>query len=186
MKRKIAIALLFTGFLASGFYVDQSSGGASLAPTAHADEGSATVMIGGDGVVLGPNKSVCQLFNANGKAIPGGTMTMDIDVGFVKFTWQVNGGKLEANLPFPDLNATHNQVFALLPFPGGPSNQFHLLLSDDHVLIEDDPNFVAEGNLSGVKRVTTNGQSVVQADSMGGPHPVSPVCVKCVYIFNKH
>src|SRR5262245_14910102 len=143
MKRKIAIVVLFTSLLASGFYSDQPSGGASLVPTVHADDGSARVMIGGDGIVLGPNKSVCQLFNANGTAIPGGTVTMDSSVnGFVKFTWQINGGKLEVNFPFPDTNATHNQVSAFAPFPGGPSNQFYLLLSDDHILIEDDPNFV--------------------------------------------
>jgi len=183
MKRKIAIVVLFIGLLASGFYADQSSGGASLAPTVHADDGSATVMIGGDGVVLGPNKAVCQLFNANGKAIPGGTETMDSSVnGFVKFTWQVNGGKLEANFPFPDTNATHNQVSALVP--AGQPNQFYLLLSDDHILIEDDPNFVAEGTFSGVKRVTTKCQYVVQIDETG-LHPVSPVCIKCVFIFNK-
>ena len=100
MKRRIAIALLFAGLLASGFSVDHSFVGASLAPTAHADDGSATVMIGGDGIVLGPSKSICQLFNANGRAIPGGTMTMEIGIGLVKFTWQVNGATLmkKANL----------------------------------------------------------------------------------------
>src|SRR5215475_2729004 len=98
MKHKIAIVVLFTGLLASGFYLDQSFGGASLVPTVHADGGKAIVMIGGDGIVLGPNKAMCQLFNADGTAIPGGTVTLDGSVdGFVKFTWEVNGGKLEAN-----------------------------------------------------------------------------------------
>jgi len=185
MKHKIAIVVLFTGLLASGFYLDQSFGGASLVPTVHADGGKAIVMIGGDGIVLGPNKAICQLFNADGTAIPGGTLTLDGSVdGFVKFTWEVNGGKLEANFPFPDTNATHNQAFAFAPVPDGSSNQY-LLLSDDHILIEDDPNFVAEGVFSGVKRVTTKCQYVVHIDKKGGIHPVSPVCIKCVYIFNK-
>src|SRR5574341_767925 len=186
MKRKIAIAVLFTGLFASGFYSNQPSSGLFLAPTVHADGGSTMVMIGGDGIVLGPNQAMCQLFNPDGTAIPGGTVTLDNSVnGFAKFTWQVNGGKLEVNFPFPDTNATHNQAFALVPVPGGPSNQYYLLLSDDHILIEDDPNFVAEGVFSGVKRVTTKCQYVVQIDKKGGLHSVSPVCIKCVYIFNK-
>jgi hypothetical protein len=64
-------------------------------------------------------------------------------LGIANFKWEVQTGKLEGNFRLPDPNASQQQVIAIVPAPGGPPNRFYLLLSDDHLLLEDDPNFLA-------------------------------------------
>jgi hypothetical protein len=128
----------------------------------------------------------CTLFNQDGHAIPGGTITVDastlVTVGVINFTWRVNGGRLTANFPFPDPNPSQNPS-AFVPLREGPANRGYLLLSDDHVLAEVDPGFVAWGAFRGVDRLITKCQYFVEFDSFGVPHPLSPFCTNCVYIF---
>jgi hypothetical protein len=145
------------------------------------------IMIGSGGTLIGTDRVQCALFAPNGKAVPGGTVTVDATAlataGVTNFKWEVQGGKLEANFRLPDPNASHNQILAFVPVPGGPSNRFYLLLSDDHLLVEDDPNFVAEGVFHGVGRLITKCQYLVEIDASGIPHPIAPFCTRCVYIF---
>ena len=148
---------------------------------------SATIMIGSGGTLIGTDRVQCSLFGPNGKAVPGGTITVDASAlattGMANFKWEVQGGKLEGNFRLPDPNASHQQVMAFVPAPGGPPNRFYLLLSDDHLLVEDDPNFLAEGVFHGVGRLITKCQYLVEIDANGIPHPIAPFCTRCVYIF---
>ena len=148
---------------------------------------SAMIMIGSGGTLLGTDRVQCALFDSNGRAVPGGSVTVDASAlattGVANFKWEVQGGKLEANFRLPDPNASHQQVMAFVPAPGGPPNRFHLLLSDDHLLVEDDPNFIAEGAFHSVGRLITKCQYLVEIDANGIPHPIAPFCTKCVYIF---
>ena len=148
---------------------------------------SATIMIGSGGTLIGMDRVQCSLFDPNGKAIPGGTVTVDTSAlptaGVINFKWEIQGGKLEGNFRLPDPNPSHNQVLAFAPLPGGPQNRGYLLLSDDHLLVEDDPSFVAQGAFHGVDRLITKCQYFVEFDIYGIPHPLSPFCTKCVYIF---
>src|ERR1041385_4285255 len=72
---------------------------------------SAMIMIGSGGTLIGPDRVQCALFGPNGKAVPGGTITIDTDAlattGMVNFKWDVQGGKLEGNFRLPDPNASH-------------------------------------------------------------------------------
>jgi hypothetical protein len=148
---------------------------------------SAMIMIGSGGALIGADRVQCALFGLNGKAIPGGTVTVDASAlattGMANFKWEVQGGKLEGNFRLPDSNASHQQAMALVPTPGGQPNWFYLLLSDDHLLVEDDPNFLAEGVFHGVGRLITKCQYLVEIDANGAPHPIAPFCARCVYIF---
>jgi len=148
---------------------------------------SAMIMIGSGGALIGADRVQCALFGLNGKAIPGGTVTVDASAlattGMANFKWEVQGGKLEGNFRLPESNASHQQAMALVPTPGGQPNWFYLLLSDDHLLVEDDPNFVAQGVFYGVTRLITKCQYLVEIDAKGIPHPVAPFCTRCVYIF---
>ena len=148
---------------------------------------SAMIMIGSGGTLIGTDRVQCALFDPNGRAVPGGAVTVDASAlataGVTNFKWEVKGGKLEANFRLPDPNASHQQVLAFVPAPGGPPNRFHLLLSDDHLLVEDDPNFTAEGAFHGVARLITKCQYLVEVDANGIPHPIAPFCTRCVYIF---
>ena len=148
---------------------------------------SATILIGSGGTLIGTDRVQCSLFGPNGKGVPGGTITIDASglatTGIAKFRWEVQGGKLEGNFRLPDPNASHQQVMAFVPAPGGPPNRFYLLLSDDHLLVEDDPNFLSEGVFHGVGRLITKCQYLVEIDANGIPHPIAPFCTRCVYIF---
>ena len=83
---------------------------------------SAMIMIGSGGTLVGTDRVQCSLFDSNGKAIPGGTVTVDTSAvptaGIIKFKWEVHGGKLEGNFRLPDPNPSHNQVLAFAPVPG--------------------------------------------------------------------
>jgi hypothetical protein len=148
---------------------------------------SAMILIGSGGTLIGADRVQCSLFGPNGKAVPGGTITIDASAlgttGMADFKWEVQGGKLDGNFRLPDPNASHQQVMAFVPVPGGPANRFSLLLSDDHLLVEDDPNFLAEGVFQGVGRLITKCQYLVEIDASGIPHPIAPFCTRCVYIF---
>ena len=148
---------------------------------------SAMIMIGSGGTLIGTDRVRCALFGPNGKAVPGGTITVDASAlattGVANFRWEVQGGKLEGNFRLPDPNVSHQQVMAFVPAPGGPPNRFYLLLSDDHLLAEDDPNFLAEGAFQGVRRLVTKCQYLVEIDANGIPHPIAPFCTRCVYVF---
>ena len=148
---------------------------------------SARILIGSGGTLIGTDLVKCSLFGPNGKAVPGGTITIDASelatTGMANFKWEVQGGKLDGNFGLPDPNASHQQVMAFVPAPGGPPNRFYLLLSDDHVLVEDDPNFLAEGFFHGVGRLITKCQYLVEIDANGVLHPIAPFCTRCVYIF---
>jgi hypothetical protein len=148
---------------------------------------SATILIGSGGTLIGTDRVKCSLFAPNGKAVPGGTITVDASAlattGMANFKWEVQGGKLEGNFRLPDPNASHQQVMSFVPAPGGPANRFYLLLSDDHLLVEDDPNFLAEGLFQGVGRLITKCQYLVEIDAAGVLHPMAPFCTRCVYIF---
>jgi hypothetical protein len=148
---------------------------------------SAMIMIGSGGTLVGTDRVQCSLFDPNGKAIPGGTVTVDTSAlptaGVINFKWEVQGGKLEGNFRLPDPNPSHNQILAFAPAPGGPPNRFYLLISDDHVLVEDDPNVIAQGVFQRVYRLSTKCQYSVEIDASGIPHPLSPFCTKCVYMF---
>ena len=144
---------------------------------------SATIFVGNGGILLGADIVQCPLFGQNGKAIENATATVDFSTlgsnGIAKFTWRVDGGKLESNFRFPDAKTT----FALTPIPGGAPNQFYILLSDDHVLATDLPSFTAEGFFTSITRVVTKCQYSVRLDGNGVPHPLTPFCTKCIYIF---
>lgn len=148
---------------------------------------SAMILIGSGGTLIGTDRVQCSLFGPNGKPVPGGAITIDTSAlattGMAKFKWEVQGGKLESNFRLPDPNALHQQAMAFVPVPGGPPNRFHLLLSDDHLLVEDDPNFIAEGVFHDVGRLITKCQYLVEIDASGIPHPLAPFCTRCVYIF---
>ena len=148
---------------------------------------SARILIGSGGTLIGADRVQCSLFGPNGKAVPGGTITIDASelatTGMANFKWEVQGGKLDGNFGLPDPNASHQQVMAFVPVPGGPANRFSLLLSDDHLLMEDDPNFLAEGVFQGVGRLITKCQYLVEIDASGILHPIAPFCTRCVYIF---
>ena len=148
---------------------------------------SAIIMIGSGGQMIGIDRVQCTLFDPSGMTIPGGTVTIDASAlatgGVVKYKWEVPGGKLEGAFRLPDPNPTHNQVAAFVPVSGGPPNRFYLLLSDDHVLVEDDPNFIAQGVFQRVYRLITKCQYLVEIDASGILHPLSPFCTKCVYMF---
>jgi hypothetical protein len=148
---------------------------------------SAAILIGSGGTLIGTDRVKCSLFGPNGKAVPGGAITIDASAlaitGMANFKWEVQGGKLEGNFRLPDPNASHQQVMAFVPVPGGPANRFSLLLSDDHLLVEDDPNFLAQGVFQGVARLITKCQYLVEIDANGIPHPIAPFCTRCVYIF---
>jgi hypothetical protein len=148
---------------------------------------SAMILIGSGGTLIGTDRVKCSLFAPNGKAVPGGTVTVDASAlattGMANFKWEVQGGKLEGNFRLPDPNASHQQVMSFVPVPGGPANRLYLLLSDDHLLVEDDPNFLAEGLFQGVGRLITKCQYLVELDATGVPHPIAPFCTRCVYIF---
>lgn len=103
--------------------------------------------------------------------------------GVANFKWEVYGGTLQCNFRLPDLNPSDTQVLAFAPVPGGPPNRFYLLISDDHLLAADDPNFIAEGVFHGVSRLITKCQYLVDLDQNSIPHPVAPFCTNCVYIF---
>jgi hypothetical protein len=158
---------------------------AAKAQTSAALWDSARIMIGSGGAIVATDRVQCELFDPNGKAVRGGTVTVDTSAlataGVTNFKWEVQGGRLECNFRFPD--PVHNQVFAFVPAPGGPQNRFYLLLSDDHLLIEDDPHFIAEGVFRGAGRLITKCQYLVEIDMNGVPHPVAPFCTNCVYIF---
>jgi hypothetical protein len=163
---------------------------ASLTATAQNTDSlwdSAMILIGSGGTLIGTDRVQCSLFGSNGKAVPGGTITVDASAlattGMANFKWEVQGGKLEGNFRLPDPNASHQQVMAFVPAHGGPPNRFYLLLSDDHLLVEDDPNFLAEGMFHGVGRLITKCQYLVEIDANGIPHPIAPFCTRCVYIF---
>jgi len=148
---------------------------------------SAMIMIGSGGQMIGIDRVQCTLFDPSGMTIPGGTVTIDASAlatgGVVKYKWEVPGGKLECAFRLPDPNPTHNQVAAFVPVSGGPPNRFYLLLSDDHVLVEDDPNFIAQGVFQRVYRLITKCQYFVEIDASDILHPLSPFCTKCVYMF---
>ena len=148
---------------------------------------SAMIMIGSGGTLIGTDRVQCALFGPNGKAVPAGTVTVDTSAlassGVANFKWEIQGGKLEANFRLPDPNISHGQVLAFVPVPGGPSNRFYLLISDDHLLVDDDPNFLAQGFFQGVGRLITKCQYLVEIDANGIPHPIEPFCTRCVYIF---
>ena len=148
---------------------------------------SAMIMIGSAGQMIGIDRVQCTLFDPSGMAIPGGTVTVDASAlatgGVVNYKWEVPGGKLEGAFRLPDPNPSHNQVAAFVPVSGGPPNRFYLLLSDDHVLVEDDPNFIAQGVFQRVYRLITKCQYFVEIDASGILHPLSPFCTKCVYMF---
>jgi hypothetical protein len=148
---------------------------------------SAMIMIGSGGTLIGTDRVQCALFGPNGKAVPGGTITVDASAlattGVANFKWEVPGGKLEGNFRLPDPNVSHQQVMAFVPAPGGPPNRLYLLLSDDHLLVEDDPRFLAQGVFQGVGRLITKCQYLVEIDANGIPHPIAPFCTRCVYIF---
>src|SRR5262245_54909834 len=142
---------------------------ATLAATAQNSQSlwdSAMIMIGSGGTLIGTDRVQCVLFDPNGRSIPGGTVTADTSMlattGVASFTWEVQGGKLQANFRLPDPNASHNQVLAFVPVAGGPPNRFYLLLSDDHLLAEDDRNFIAEGVFRGASRLITKCQYLVE------------------------
>jgi hypothetical protein len=145
------------------------------------------IMIGSGGTLIGTDRVQCALFGPNGKPVPGGTITVDASAlattGAANFKWEVQGGKLEGNFRLPDPNVSHQQVMAFVPAPGGPPNRLYLLLSDDHLLVEDDPNFLAQGVFQGVGRLITKCQYLVEIDANGIPHPIAPFCTRCVYIF---
>lgn len=144
---------------------------------------SAAIFIGDGGLLLGPDLVQCSLFDQNGKAIENGAVTVDSgtlsSTGSLKFSWRVNGGKLEGNFRFPDAKTT----FAFTPIPGGAPNHFYLLLSDDHVLATDVSNVAAEGFFTSIRRVVTKCQYAVQLDVNGIPHPLAPFCTNCIYTF---
>ena len=148
---------------------------------------SAITMIASGGTLIGTDRVQCALFAPGGKAVPGGTITVDASAlattGSANFNWEVQGGKLQANFRLPDPNALHQQIMAFAPAPGGPPNRFYLLLSDDHSLAEDDPNFLAQGAFLGVGRLITKCQYLVEIDASGILHPIAPFCTRCVYIF---
>ena len=147
---------------------------------------SAMIMIGSGGQMIGIDRVQCTLFDPSGMAIPGGTVTVDASAGHqrvVNYKWEVPGGKLEGAFRLPDPTPSHNQVAAFVPVSGGPPNRFYLLLSDDHVLVEDDPNFIAQGVFQRVYRLITKCQYFVEIDASGILHPLSPCCTKCVYMF---
>ena len=160
---------------------------AAKAQTSDSLWNSAMIVIGSGGTLVGTDRVQCVLFGPNGKAVPGGTVTVDASAlataGVANFKWEVQGGKLEANFRLPDPNASHQQAMAFVPAPGGPPNRFHILLSDDHLLVEDDPNFIAEGVFHGVDRLITKCQYLVEIDANGIPHPLASFCTRCVYIF---
>jgi hypothetical protein len=145
------------------------------------------ILIGSGGSLIGTDRVQCSLFGPNGKAVPGGTITVDASAlattGMANFKWEVQGGKLEGNFRLPDPNASHQQVMTFVPAPGDPPNRFYLLLSDDHLLVEDDSNLLAEGVFHGVGRLVTKCQYLVEIDANGIPHPIAPFCTRCVYIF---
>jgi hypothetical protein len=150
---------------------------------------SAMIMIGSGGTLIGTDRVQCTLFDPNGRAIPEGTVTVDAialpTTGVANYKWEVRGGRLECSFRLPDPNPSHNQALAFAPAPGEPPNRFYLLLSDNHVLIEDDANFIAEGVFQGVYRLITKCQYFVELDAGGILHPLAPFCTKCVYIFIK-
>lgn len=145
------------------------------------------IMIGSGGTLIGTDLVQCALFHPSGRAVPGGTVTADTralaTAGVATFTWEVQGGKLQAKFRLPDPNVSHNQVLAFVAVPGGPPNRFYLLLSDDPFLAEDDRNFIAEGVFSRVGRLITKCQYLVEIDGDGIPHPIAPFCTRCVYMF---
>ena len=143
---------------------------------------SASILIGNGGTLIQPDVAKCQLYTPNGRALHNGTVTVDgRDLGpkgRIRFTWEVESGKLAGDFRFPDAKT----VFALTPMSSGPPNYF-LLISDDHVLATDALEVVAEGRFSKVTRVITKCQYSVRLDVNGVPHALEPFCTKCVYIF---
>ena len=148
---------------------------------------SARIMICSGGEIIGTDRVQCQLFDPEGKAVPDGALTVDTSMlgtaGVTNFKWEIQGGRLECNFRLPDANPAHTQILAFVPAPGGRPNRFYLLLSDDHLLVEDDPTYIAEGVFHEVGRLITKCQYLVEVDANGIPHPVAPFCTNCVYIF---
>lgn len=147
---------------------------------------SASILIGGGGVLLGPDVAQCHLFNTDGRALEDGTVTADLTLlnseGTAKFTWRANGGKLEGNFRFPDPKTPA----AFAPLPGGAPNQFYLLLSSDHTLATDVTGVSADGFFATVTRIVTKCQYAVSAVQSGQNlilHPLTPFCANCIYIF---
>src|ERR1041384_5513131 len=79
----------------------------------------AMIMIGSGGTQIGTDRVQCTLFDPNGKAIPGGIITVDASAlptaGVINYKWEIQGGKLECAFRLPDPNLSHNQILAFAP-----------------------------------------------------------------------